>query len=35
VTIKAQGRMELTAQAGVKIDGGPMVELKGNVVKLN
>jgi phage protein D len=35
VTIKTQGQMELSAQKGLKIDGGPTVEIKGNVVKLN
>lgn len=35
VTIAARGRMELRAQAGLTIDGGPLVDIKGTVVKLN
>ena len=35
VTVKAQGRMRLEAGAGLTIDGGPMVEVKGSVIKLN
>jgi len=35
VTITAGGRLELRARAGLSIDGGPLVEVKGSVVKLN
>lgn len=35
IKIEAQARLELKGTAGVSIDGGPMVEVKGGAVKLN
>lgn len=35
VTVTAKGKLTLKASAGITIDGGPSVEVKGTVVKLN